>query len=117
MTTHEDAAIVVQLLQWGAQIGVEDAYNAIYDERFDPASAEPTDPDVRKVLIFGETLGAFVAKGALDSELVYALFAWDLSWSRVGPAAMKARERFNAPSLYDSYEALAKGSHVVNPKA
>ena len=108
MATHEDAALVVQILQWGAQMGVEEALSTIYSDDFDPEAAQAGDPAVRKVLYFGETIGTFVKQNVLDRDLVQDLWAIEMSWKRVAPAALRLREHAGEPRLYENYEALAR---------
>ena len=107
MATHEDAMLIAQLLQWGAQNDLEDAFGRIHAEEFDPDTATAQDPAVRKVLGFGEVLGTFVKQNVLDRDLVLDLYAVRLAWRRVGPAALKMRERSGEPRLYENFEALA----------
>ena len=41
--SHEDAALVVQLAQWGSMMDVEEAIGSVFDEDFDPDAAEAND--------------------------------------------------------------------------
>jgi hypothetical protein len=106
--THEDAAIVVQLVRWGAEIGLDEATSTLFAEGFDPASASDDDPAVRKVLGFGETVSTLVKHGVLDEALILDLIWIAGVWTRVAPAAAHARARFGEPRLYENFEALAK---------
>ena len=102
-----DAKLVVQLAQWGATMGLEEAVGALFAEEFDPETASMTDGAVRKVAYFNETIGTLVKNGLLDKDLVLDWLWVAGAWDRVGPAALKARERLN-PKLYENFEALAK---------
>lgn len=104
--TYDDANLVVQLLRWGADIGLQDALNQVLSDDFDPDSASSSDPDVRILLFFGETVGTFVKQGVLDRGLVDDLFWVDGLWSRVAPAARHERQKFEEPRLYENFEAL-----------
>jgi hypothetical protein len=106
--TYQDAELIVQILQWGSQMGIEDAFGKIHAEAFDPEKAEANDPDIRKVLYFGEAIATFVKQNVLDRDLVLDLWAVQSSWRRVGPAALRARQRAGEPRLYENYEALAR---------
>lgn len=108
MATHEDAQLVVQILQWGAQVGLDDALSSVFAEGFDVDAAKASDAKVRTVLNFGETVGTFVKQNVLDRDLVHDLWAIEYSWRRVGPAAIRAREAYGEPRLYENYEALAR---------
>jgi hypothetical protein len=106
--TYQDAELIVQILQWGSQMGIEDALGKIHAEGFDPEKADANDPDVRKVLYFGEAIATFVKQNVLDRDLVLDLWAVQSSWRSVGPAALRARQRVGEPRLYENYEALAR---------
>jgi hypothetical protein len=106
--TYQDAELIVQILQWGSQMGIEDAIGKIYAEGFDPEKANANDPEIRKIHNFGETIGTLVKQKVLDRVLVLDLFAIQSSWRRVGPAALRERERLNEPRLCENYEALAR---------
>jgi hypothetical protein len=107
--TREDAQLIVQLAQWGATIGLQDAVAALLDDAFDPASASTGDPHVRTVLNFGETIGTLVKNDLLNRELVHDWLWIGGLWERVAPAVRQARERFGEPRLGENFEALASG--------
>ena len=113
MVTYDDASLVVQLLQWGSQMGLDEALAEIFEDDFDADAAKGSDPAVRKVLYWGETIGTFVKQGVLNRDLVYDLWAMEFSWKKVGPAALKIREKAGEPRLYENYEALAKAARVT----
>ena len=110
MATREDATLLIQVLQWGAQMGSDEAFAHIYSDDFDPQSVDGHNPYVRKALNFGETIGTLVKHGLLDRELVLDLWAIESSWERLAPAALKARERTGEPRMFENYEALAKSA-------
>jgi hypothetical protein len=64
---------------------------------------------VRTMLMFGESIGTLTKHGLLNLELVNDWLWLEGIWSRVGPAALRQRERFGEPRLYENFEALAKG--------
>jgi hypothetical protein len=108
MATSDDAGLLVQLAQWGATMGIEDATGTVFGDDFDPATADANDDAVRKILYFGETVGTLVKSDLLDRDLVLDWLWAAGMWERVGPAAIRAREKFGEPALYENYEALAK---------
>lgn len=112
MVTYDDAKLVMRILQWAAQTGADEAFTEIYSDTFNPETVSYKDPAVRKVLNLGETIGTFVKQGVLSRDLVYDLWAIDLSWKRVGPAALRHREEVGEARMYENYEALAKGLRV-----
>jgi hypothetical protein len=108
MATSEDAGLLVQLAQWGATMGVEDALGTVFGDDFDPESADANDDAVRRVLYFGETVGTLVKNNLLDRDLVLDWLWAEGAWARVGPAAIRSREKFAVAPLYENFEALAK---------
>jgi hypothetical protein len=103
--THEDAQLLVQLLRLDADMGLDDAMSAIFDPSFDP-DATMDDPHVRKILFFGEAVGAMVKHHVLDLALIRDVYWFDGLWAKVAPHALAAREMENEPSLYENFELL-----------
>jgi hypothetical protein len=112
VATREDAALMVQLMRWGSEMGLDDSLRVIFGPGFDPATASMEDPAVAKVLTFGETVGAFVKHGLLDKDLLVDIFWIDGIWSKVGQHALKAREHEGEPRLYENFEALVLADKV-----
>lgn len=69
----------------------------IFADDFDPDTAELSDPPVRIVLGFNETVGTLVKNDLLNRDLVYDWLWVAGSWDRVGPADLRARERTASP--------------------
>jgi hypothetical protein len=107
--SHDDAVLMVELAKWGAMIDLGQASRVIFSDDFDPEAAEAGDPAVQTLLIFNETVGTLVKNGLLDRELVYDWLWVAGTWSRVAPAAKRARERAGVTALFENYEALAAG--------
>jgi hypothetical protein len=107
--THDDAILIVELAKWGTMSGLAEAAGTIFADEFDPESALASDPSVRTVLAFNETVATLVKNGLLDRELVRDWLWVAGVWERVGPAARRAREQAGAPQLYENFEALATG--------
>jgi hypothetical protein len=103
--TYEDATLLVQLLRLDAEMGLDDAMSAIFQPSFD-ANATMDDPNVRKILFFGEAVGAMVKHHVLDLDLVRDVYWFDGLWSKVSAHALAAREMENEPSLYENFELL-----------
>jgi hypothetical protein len=106
--TREDAQLMVQLAQWGTELGLERVLPQLLADDFDPDTANAYDEPVRTVLMFGESIGTLTKHDLLSLELVHDWLWVEGLWSRVGPAALKAREKFGEPRLYENFEALAK---------
>ncbi len=105
--THNDAMLVVELSKWGAMSGLPAAADAIFADDFDPEAVELTDPSIRTVLGFFETVATLVKHGLLDRDLVDDWLWVPGVWTRVGPAAKRARANLGADNLYENIEALA----------
>jgi hypothetical protein len=107
--SREDAKLVVELSKLGALSGLGDAAGTIFADDFDPETAELSDPAVRTVLGWNETVATLVKNELLDRDLVYDWLWVAGTWDRVGPAAKRARERTGVAYLYENFEALAEG--------
>jgi len=106
VATYEDADLVVQLLRWDSESGVGEALSVIFSESFEGEKAAPDDPNVRKILMFGESVGALVKHNVLDRDLIRDIYWFDGVWERVKFHALAAREEENEPSLYENFELL-----------
>jgi hypothetical protein len=67
-----------------------------------------SDQAVRTMLMIGESIGTLTKNDLLSVELVRDWLWVEGIWSRVGPAALKQRDKFGEPRLYENFEALAK---------
>lgn len=103
----EDAQLLVQLAQWTAIMGLEEAEAELFDDDFDAGRATTQDMPVRRVFTFGETVGTLVKNGLLDRDLVLDWLWVAGLWQRVAPAVQGAREKFGEPRLGENFEALA----------
>jgi hypothetical protein len=110
--SREDATMMIQLAQWGTALGLDAAVAAVWADDFDPDTADARDEPIRKILMFNETVGTLVKNGHLDRELVYDWLWVAGAWSKVGPAAIRARETAGVPQIYENFEALAEGQRL-----
>ena len=108
--THEDAMLLMKIVNWASSIGLADAGRVIFNQDFDKDSADAMEPPIQTVLVVGETLGTFVKNDLLNRELVNDLYWIQGMWDRVGPAAQRAREQAGEARLYENFEALAAGA-------
>jgi len=106
--SREDATLIVELAKWGSTIGLPEATGVIWADDFDPEAAEASDPHVRAMLVWHETIGTFVKNGLLDRDLVYDWLWVAGVWERVGPAGLRLREQ-TVPQMFENFEALAEG--------
>lgn len=110
MATHDDATLLVQILQWSSAAGIDDAMRQVYEPDF--VTNPTTDEEVRhpaagKVLSFGETVGTLVKQKVLDRDLLLDLVWVEGLWARVGAYAKAIRAGSGEPRLYENFEALA----------
>jgi hypothetical protein len=107
--TREDAQLMMQIAQWSTALGVQDAMPRIFADDFDPDTADAmNDEAVRTILMFGESVGTLTKRDLLSAELVHDWLWIEGIWTRVGPAALRASDKFGEPRLYENFEALAK---------
>src|SRR3974390_927772 len=104
MATREDAELLVQLMRWGSEMGLEEAFEVLFAPGFDPEAAS-NNPAIGKVLSYGEAIGTFVKHGLLDADLVTDLIWVTGIWERVRPHALAVREEEHEPRLYENFEA------------
>jgi hypothetical protein len=109
MATQGDATLMMDIFQWHTQAGGMEASMALMAPDFNADTASATDRPVFVMLLMGETMGTFVKQGVLDRGLVYDLWAPSLMWARVGPAALRQREEYGVPALWENFQALAMG--------
>lgn len=109
MATRDDATLLMRILEWGNGAGAVDASLTLMGPGFDAEQASAHSRDVFVMLMMGEVMGTFTKQGLLDKALVRDLWAVDLMWARVGPAALRHREEYGEPALWENFEALAKG--------
>lgn len=107
MASREDATLLVQLAQWGTSLGLQEAMRTVFADDLNPETATDRDDAVNRVLTFGETIGTLTKNGLLDTELVLDWLWMAGAWGRVGPAALKSREKHNVPQMYENFESLA----------
>jgi hypothetical protein len=108
VANREDATLLVQLAQWGSTMGLEEAQHAVWSDTFDPETASAEDVLVSRILNWGETVGTLTKNGLLDTDLVLDWLWVSGLWARVGPAALRLREKQGVPELYENFEALAR---------
>ena len=86
MADRQDAALLVQLAQWGSMTGLEEALHAVWADDFDPETASAEDVFVARVLNWGETIGTLTKNGLIDTDLVLDWLWVSGVWQRVGAA-------------------------------
>ncbi len=107
MATNEDANLVMQIVRWSTDMGLDEAMQEIFSDGYNPNDVSSEDDAVRKVLAFGETVGTLVKHDLLDWDLLSDLFWIDGMWKQVAAHAVHLRERLGEPRIYEHFESLA----------
>jgi hypothetical protein len=110
--TRDDAILMIELAKWGSMVGIDEAAREVFADDFDAEAAEVTNPSVRKLLMYGETIGTLVKNGLINRELIYDWLWVEGTWAKVAPAAQRARAKAGVSQLYENYEALAAGQSL-----
>jgi hypothetical protein len=106
--TRDDAFLLMQVAQLGISAGLAELTPELFADDFDPETADARkSPAVRAALGHFEMIGTLTKNGLLSAELVHDMFWVSGIWGRVGPAALRERERVGEPRLYENFEALA----------
>jgi len=107
--SREDAQLLIELAKWGSMIDLGAASRKVYSDDFDVDGANALDQEVQTILVFNETIGTLVKNNLIDRDLIYDWLWVKGAWDRVGPAALRAREKAGVPAMYENFEALAQG--------
>jgi hypothetical protein len=114
--THQDANIMLQLLQVWAALDISDAVGWVWSGEFIPEFAEfvkkyPAGTeeyrDASKVCMYLESVGALYKHGLFSEELLFDWVAVDVVWERIKGFALGLREGAGDPRLYENFEAMA----------
>jgi len=114
--TYQDASMMIQLAQWGATIGLNDATNWMWSDQFIEDYAEfgkkypPGSQgwaNAAKVCNYFETLGTLYKHGLFNEELLFDWLAVSFVWNRIKGYALGIREQSGLASMYENFEAMA----------
>jgi len=115
--TYQDATLMLQLAQWSAASGTQEASGWVWSDEFIPEYAEfvkkhpPGSAEfVKAMKICGwfETIGTLWKHGLFSEELVFDWLAIDLMWDRMKGFALGWREQTGEPRMHENFEAMAK---------
>lgn len=115
--TYEDATIMLQVAQWGAEMGNPKAFSFIWSDKFeqDFATFQEKYPAgtkqaryIAQICDWFETIGALWVNGLLNEKLLSDCLAADMVWQRVKGYALGIRELYGDAEIYEHFEALAK---------
>jgi hypothetical protein len=105
--TQEDAMVALGIEQWAAAADMYTALREVWSDRYDDTAPNFDDPNVVRLLHWGETVGTFIKHGLIDSEFAHGI------WARLASAALARREEGGEPRLYENFEWAAR----VDPAA
>jgi len=114
---YQDATLMLQLAQWGAALGLNEAMNWIWSNQFVPDYTEfvkkyPTGSEgfanASKICYVFETIGTLYKHGLFNEELLFDWLAIGLVWDKIKGFALGEREQYEEPRIFENFEAMAK---------
>ena len=114
--SFDDANVLLQIEQWFAIAGINDATHWIWSDEFDPnyttfVEKHPIGSEgygkVRKALNAYETVAALWKNGLFNEKLLFDWKGVNFLWDRVEVYVLGMRERAGNDTLYENLEALA----------
>ena len=114
---YQDATLMLQLAQWGAALGLNEAMNWMWSDQFVPDYAEFVKKYPRgsegfaitsKICSVFETIGTLYKHGLFNEELLFDWLAIGLVWDRIKGFALGEREQTGEPRINENFEAMAK---------
>jgi hypothetical protein len=123
--TYQDAMLMLQMAQWGAASGVQEATNWLWSDQFVPDYAEfvqkyPFGSDgalmASKICGYFETLGTLYKHGLFNEDLLFDWLAVSAVWERIKGVALGVRQQAGNPRLYENFEALANANAAYDAK-
>ena len=108
---------MLQLAQWGAAMGQQEASRFLWSDRFIFDYAEFTekyplgsveDSYVSQICYWYETVGTLYKNGLFNEKLLFD-WLWVCGvWDRVKGFALGRRELVGNPAIYENFEAMAE---------
>ena len=115
--TYEDANIMLQVMRWGAERGIEKAFSFMWSDKYEgefatfqekyPAGSKQ-DRYLSQICGQYEIIAAFWVNGLLNEKLISDMWPVTIIWERVKGYALGIRELTGEPMIYEHFEALAK---------
>lgn len=115
--TYEDAHLMVQLVRWGTETGLNEATVFVLSDDFleDFEEFEKKYPlgsqehrYAMNICNWHESLAAFWVNGLMSEKLINDMVAVVMVWARIKNFALGIRDKYGNPSIYEHFEALAK---------
>ena len=114
--TYEDANLMLQLIRWGTEAGLNDAMSFLWSddfeedyEKFQQKYPWGTQEQKYANLVCGwnESLAALWVNGLMNEKLISDWIAVTMVWNRIKNYAIGFREQSGNPKIYEHFEALA----------
>jgi len=115
--TYQDAALMLQMAQWGATSGIQKANAFMWSDRFEndykqflnkyPPGGEEYS-FASQICGWYETLGTLFKHDLFNRELLFDWLLVSAVWDRIKGFALGVREEAGTPGLYENFEAMAK---------
>ena len=119
--THQDAELLLQLVQLHSTAGLSEAMNWIWSDHFIldydnfikkyPAGTYEN-IKVSKICGHFETIGTLWKHKLINEELLFDWLAVAMVWDRVKGFALGVRQESGEPRIYENFEAMAKVATV-----
>jgi hypothetical protein len=114
---YQDATLMLQLAQWWATSGQNEAMNWMWSDQFIADYAEfvkkyPPGSEgfanASKICGWLETVGTLYKHELFNEELLFDWLTISLVWDRIKGFALGVREQSGEPRMYENFEAMAK---------
>jgi hypothetical protein len=117
--THQDASLILQLMQIHAMNDLSVANSWLWSDQFIPDYEEFTkkypagseeNRNISKICGHFETIGTLWKHNLINEELLFDWLAVAMIWERVKGYALGARQASGEPRLFENFEAMAKAA-------
>ncbi len=117
--TYQDAMLLLQLVQWGATIGMGEASSWVWSGHFIPDYTEFVKKYPRgskeflhasTICAYWETVGTFFKHGLLSEVLLFDWAGIAFAWDRVKGYVLGKRQEEDNLRLYENFEAMAEAN-------
>ena len=115
--TYEEANLMLQLIRWGTEAGLNDAVTFLWSDDFevDYEAFQKKYPFGSKeqqqaslICSWNESLAALWVNDLISEKLISDWLAVTMIWNRIKNYAIGFREQTGNPKIYEHFEALAE---------
>lgn len=115
--THDDAIVLIQLAQYAASSGIQEAITWMWSEEFPvedvgflekcPLGSEGH-LKAYKICAYFEMIGTLHKHRLLNEELLFDWLAVSLVWDKIKRFSLEMRLMTSEPRLFENFEAMAR---------